>query len=120
MSITPARKPRLAPAAPLFEGQSASGRYCESTDDFVDDLGAILADLAPGLGEEVIADLKAQVRDRWGGDRPFIARRQGEGRSERNAAIKADFQRGERVSLLSRRYGLTRMQIYRIVGVAVE
>lgn len=112
MSIKPARTPKPA-TAPLFAGQSSE--YA-NPDDFVDDVLATVRALVPGLGAEVCAQASAAIRERWGGDRPYIARRAGEGRSGRNEAIRRDYQRGERVALLSRRYCLTPMQIYRIVG----
>lgn len=115
MSITPARKPRIQ-SPTLFEGQSATKPASVATDDFVDDLGEFVRQQAPSLSEGDIAAVKAAVRERWGGDRPFIARRAGEGRSARNAAIRADFQRGERYALLERRWGLGRRQLLRILG----
>lgn len=119
MSLTPARKPKARATTSLFEGQSTAFD-AESSDDFVDVLAAMVVELLPEMQGDRLADLKAAVRDRWGGDRPFIARRAGEGRSGRNQAIRADFQRGERVAFLARRYHLHRAQIYRILGLPEE
>lgn len=116
MSLTPARKPKARAAAPLFDGQSTAFE-ADNPDDFVDVLGALVLELLPDVQAASVLALKAAVRERWGGDRPFIAKRSGEGRSERNRAIRADFQRGERVAFLMRRYHLSRMQIYRILDL---
>jgi Mor family transcriptional regulator len=111
MSIKPARTPQQ-PTEPLFAGQS-----CEypNPDDFVDDVLAIVRALVPGLGADVCAKACAAIRERWGGDRPYIARRAGEGRSGRNEAIRRDYQRGERLALLERRYAISQRHILRII-----
>jgi Mor family transcriptional regulator len=59
--------------------------------------------------------IEREVRLDWGGDRPFIARRAGEGHSQRNSRIMRDHLAGERMALLERRYGLTRVRIWQIV-----
>lgn len=118
MTITAARKPTTRSAqaaAPLFHGQSTVHQPAVD-DDFVCDVLAIVRQLA-GIGEEQAAAVDAAVRERWGGDRPYIAKRQGEGRSDRNAAIRRDFQRGESVALLVRRYNLSRSTIWRVLGM---
>lgn len=68
--------------------------------------------------DSVARSVERAVRSDWGGDRPFIARRSGEGRSERNAAILRDYQAGERLGLLERRYQLTRRRLLQIVSAA--
>ena len=108
-------KPRAAVSAPLFVGQSTQDPA--QTDDFVDDVLALVAQHLPGLCADKCAAVKAAVRDRWGGDRPYIAHRAGEGRSARNEAIRRDFKAGERAEYLARKYNLTRQQIYRVLGM---
>lgn len=109
-------KPKAkAPARSLFVGQSAE--HAPPSDDFVDDVLALLASLVPGITAEQCAAAGAAVRQRWGGDRPYIARRAGEGRSGRNEAIRRDFKRGESVALLSRRHQISRMSVYRVLGL---
>lgn len=85
------------------------------TDDIVQDMLAIVLALAPNFSRALAEQVDAQVRDRWGGDRPYIARRRGEGRSARNAAIRRDYLAGERMGLLERRYGLSERQLLRII-----
>ena len=111
MSIKPARTPKTA-TAPLFAGQSSDHG---NPDDFVDDVLATVRTLVPGLAPEVCAQASAAIRERWGGDRPYIARRAGEGRSGRNEAIRRDYQMGERLALLERRYSISQRHILRII-----
>lgn len=114
MSITPTRKkPRTETPAPLFVGQSTA----HAEDDFVCDVLAVLRQLAGGVTEQQVAQIDATLRERWGGDRPYIAKRRGEGRSDRNAAIRRDHQRGESIPFLMRRYQLSRVTIWRILGM---
>lgn len=112
MTITKAR-PQPSTPAPLFAGQSSD--LPGNPDDFVECLLALLRRRLPALTAELAGELGAELRDQWGGDRPYIARRAGEGRSGRNEAIRRDYQRGERVPLLARRYSLTPQQIYKIL-----
>ena len=86
----------------------------EHCDDVLEFFSRCLLALAPALSDEVTAAGR-QVRDTFGGERVHIARRPGEGRSARNEAIRRDFQRGERVPLLMRRYSLSRWQITRVL-----
>lgn len=112
---TTTRKPASKPAAaPMFHGQSTSQSPVVD-DDFVCDVLALLRQLANGITAEQAAALDAAVRERWGGDRPYIAKRPGEGRSDRNAAIRRDYQRGESIPLLMRRYQLSRVTIWRVL-----
>lgn len=86
------------------------------TDDVVEyTLRCVLA-LAPELSAAVLEHADRQVRAVWSGDRPYIARRAGEGKSSRNAAIKRDHQAGERLKLLARRYELSERRILQIVA----
>lgn len=85
------------------------------TDDVVEYMLRCVLALAPSLNQAVIDTADRHMREVWGGDRPYIARRAGDGLSTRNAAIRRDHQAGERIPLLVRRYGLTARQISRIV-----
>lgn len=119
MTITAARKPTTRSAqaaAPLFHGQSTAHQPAVD-DDFVCDVLALVQQIAGNVTPDQVAQVDAALRERWGGDRPYIAKRQGEGRSDRNAAIRRDFQRGESVALLVRRYNLSRVTIWRVLGM---
>jgi Mor family transcriptional regulator len=112
MSIKPTQK--KPPTGPLFVGQSTD--ELEYTDDFVDDVLRVVGALVPDMTPEQCRAAAAAVRDRWGGDRPYIARRAGEGRSSRNEQIVAEYRRGERAEFLARRWGLSYVQIWRIIN----
>lgn len=101
-------KPQRSPRT-LFDRQPEA-----VPDDFVSDVLAVVASVAP-LAPEQVAAAEAEVRARWGGDRPYIARRVGEGRSERNDQIRRDYLRGERLALLERRYGVSQRHLMRII-----
>jgi hypothetical protein len=111
MSIKPTQKKHQT--GPLFVGQATDD--LEYTDDFVDDVLRVVGSLVPDMTPEQCREAAAAVRDRWGGDRPYIARRSGDGYSARNDQIRRDYMRGERFELLERRYGLTRRRLMQIV-----
>jgi Mor family transcriptional regulator len=67
------------------------------------------------LTDKAIAEVERDVRLDWGGDRPFIAKRAGEGHSQRNSRIMRDYLSGERLALLQRRYELTPRRILQII-----
>lgn len=87
-------------------------------DDIVADILRRVLALSPEFSAALmlpLAQIDREVRDHWGGDRAYIARRAGEGSSARNDAIRRDHRAGERTGLLCRRYHLTPRQIQRIV-----
>ena len=128
MTITAARPTtpaaRRPASAPLFEGQSTTGPGAPAPqpmgDDFVVDLQGIVRQHIAKIPDDILHAIGAAIRERWGGDRPYIAKRPGEGRSERNATIRREFRRGDSVPLLARRHQLGRRQILRIVGLPDE
>jgi Mor family transcriptional regulator len=113
MSIKPT-KTKTNGSASLFTGQSSAS---ESGDDFVCDVLALVRNLVPEVTADQAAAVDLALRERWGGDRPYIAKRHGEGRSDRNAAIRRDHQRGESVALLCRRYQVSRVTVWRVLGL---
>lgn len=86
------------------------------SDDIVEYMLQCVLALAPSLNQAVLDAADKHMREVWGGDRPYIARRSGDGLSARNAAIRRDHQAGERIPLLMRRYGLSRFQLHRILS----
>jgi len=68
-----------------------------------------------GANESLMRMLDEHIREIFGGDRVYIPTRRGAGHSERNAKIRRDYQSGERVELLIRRYSLSRRRIYEIL-----
>lgn len=87
-----------------------------ASDDIVADILRRVAALTPGFTAALAAQIDREVREMWGRDRCYIARRAGEGTSSRNAAIRRDHRNGERIGLLCRRYGLTRQRIHQILA----
>ena len=85
------------------------------TDDVVEyTLRCVLA-LTPRLEKAVIEAAEKQVRDVFGGDRLYVARRPGEGTTQRNEEIRRLHRNGERVPYLERKFQLSARQIYRII-----
>lgn len=90
------------------------------TDDVVEyTLRCVLA-MAPGLTAAIQAHIKAStsqhVREVFGGERVYITRKPGEGRSARNAQIRRDYKAGERIPLLERRYTLSAARLWQIIN----
>lgn len=69
-----------------------------------------------GFKDPKIEKVVMEVRQDWHGERPYISVKYeaDKKRSERNAFILRDIQRGESISLLMRRYGLSRTRLYEI------
>lgn len=86
-------------------------------DDLVGDILARVIQLAPTFGAALAAQVEQETRAKWGGDRVYIQRRGGT-LSARNAAIRREFQAGERIPLLMRRHGLSASRVWAIIGNA--
>lgn len=87
-------------------------------EDIIDDVLRRVVDAVPGMSDELAQAIARQVRHEWAGDSSricYIARREHELRSVRNGAIRRDYERGERVEYLSRRYQLSERRILQIV-----
>jgi Mor family transcriptional regulator len=69
---------------------------------------------------QALLDLERDVREVWGGDRPYIARRRGEVaahlHSERNSRIWRAHQQGMRIALLAKREQMSERQVIRIIN----
>ena len=98
-------------AAPAAAATPING----SEHDIIDDLLAHVIALSPGFSAAIAKQVDKAVREGWAGDRPYIAKRSGEGSSQRNALIKADYLKGERMALLERRYKLSRSRLWEII-----
>ncbi|MDR0770740.1 MAG: hypothetical protein LBE75_06030 [Burkholderiales bacterium] len=89
-----------------------------TTPDVIDELSAHILHL---VGEGVPAldacrRAEDAVRKVWGGDRPYIKKTAtDETLSDRDKEIIAAHQRGERVDLLARRYGLSTRRVWKII-----
>ncbi|ARV17485.1 hypothetical protein AEP_00525 [Curvibacter sp. AEP1-3] len=102
--VTPTHSKAATPAA-----------HAGSENDIIEDMLSLVLAMAPGFTAELAKQADKQIRAKWAGDRPYIARRSGEGSSERNAQIKADYLRGERIALLERRYKVSRSRLWQII-----
>jgi Mor family transcriptional regulator len=113
MSIKPARTPRPA-TAPLFADQSSE--YCPPGVHLLDEaFDALLHFVAQGMDEAEAKDAaRGAITRVWKGSRWYVSGQNDI--SARNAAIVRDYQRGERPALLERRYGLKKVQIWRIIN----
>ncbi|MEW6314643.1 MAG: Mor transcription activator family protein [Pseudomonadota bacterium] len=88
--------------------------------DFLRDILQRLLEAAQRDGaftDALARDVEAQIRQEWGGERVYIGKTADDARIEigrRNAAIIRDLNNGERVALISRRYRISRMMVYKI------
>lgn len=85
--------------------------------DFVSDLLDRVAG-ALALPDEVRDMLDTGIRQDWGGERPYVAKRgevAGACLSRRNRAIIRDHKAGERQACLARKYGLSKSAISKII-----
>lgn len=82
----------------------------------------VIAMRALGVSQEVAGMVAAEwgasiVRD-WGGERPYIGKTAGQASREmsrRDAALLADWRRGERVPMLARRYQISARWVRQII-----
>ena len=92
--------------------------------EFVSDAAELLiiAMREAGIGPEVCGKVAQQWQDNvvrnWGGDRIYIGSNPAQvqrARTRRDAAIVRDWMAGERLAALSRKYGISRQHVYRII-----
>lgn len=102
--------------APQPPDLSAVLAMVEHTDDVVDYTLRVVMAIAPGFSAAMREAAERHVRELFGGSQVYVPRRAGDGRAERNDAIRRDYRSGERIGLLARRYGLSPAQIWRIVN----
>lgn len=94
---------------------SLENSYTPNENDIIDDILRRVIALAPGFSAAIAAQIEAEARKQWGGDRPYIGKRSGMGTSARNEAIKRDYLNGEHFHLMERRYGLCRSRLNEII-----
>ena len=83
--------------------------------DIISDILSRVISMAPNFSLALAEQIDRETRKMWGGDRPYISTRKGAGSSSRNDRIKSDYQKGERVALLMRRYDLSASRIREIL-----
>lgn len=72
--------------------------------------------VAPRTSPQLAQAVERQVRDHFGGDKAWIASMAARDLKERNAKIRRDYQMGERIELLERRYELSKRRLFQIVS----
>jgi len=90
-------------------------------EDIIDDVLRRVIDAGGVIDRAMAQAIARAVRHEWGGETAricYIARRDDELRTQRNRAILRDYLAGERIALLSRRYGLSGRRIIQIVKSA--
>ena len=90
------------------------------SEDIVSDLLRRVVECANqdgGFSESLALHIERQVRQEWGGSRPYIQHDKESMRIERDDKILADFAAGQRdTRMLSNRYGLSERQIRNILN----
>lgn len=97
----------------------------KSENDIVQDILARVAEASAKqtdkpLDEAALKKIELDVRQQWGGDRPYIGLKSGEGHSERNSRIYRQHLAGERTEFLARRHSLSNSQVTRIISQAAK
>lgn len=84
--------------------------------DILDDLKQRLQEI--GFASPTIEKVVIEVRSDWAGERVYIGVNYTYQHrlSERNRAIIRDYKNGESLALLSRRYGLSKPRIWKIIN----
>lgn len=97
--------------------------FVPAEESIIDDVLAAMIDAAaPDVRPKLTAvahRVSQQKHQEWLGERVYVSgarKAASEAISNRNAAIRRDHQRGERVPLLMRRYGLSRRRIEQILN----
>lgn len=95
----------------------------KSENDIVQDILARVAEAQAKqpdkpLDEAALKKIEAMVRQQWGGDRPYIGIKTGDGHSDRNSRIYRQHLQGERAEFLARRHDMSRSQVLRIIQAA--
>jgi Mor family transcriptional regulator len=78
--------------------------------------------IGAGVDGDTIRRILSEVRRDWAGENAYIARHGEDPRviiSRRNLALLRDWQRGERVPYLARKYGISVHTVYRIIRTHV-
>lgn len=87
-------------------------------EDIIDDVLRRVIEMAPQFSAAMAKQIAREVRQDWAGEAArvcYIAKRNDELLSARNAAIRRDYLAGERLGLLERRYGIGKRWILKII-----
>ena len=117
MVNTATKPPRKnAPATEPAQGQLGMPEFTPRDGSIIDDVLRRVQEAMPNFGAEVALKVSQEAHRDWAGDRPYISPTGGaEYKSQRDQRIYADWQRGERIPFLMRRYQLTARRIRQII-----
>lgn len=69
---------------------------------------------------DILLELEKDLRSTWGGDRPYIPHRRGDGdnrlHSERNSRILRAYQQGKHIAWLAKKESLSERRVLQIVS----
>lgn len=84
--------------------------------DIIDDILRRVLEMAPNFSAAVANEISKQTRHDWNGDRPYISIDGGqEHKTKRDLQIIKDWQQGERIPLLVRRYQISERRVRQIL-----
>ena len=92
--------------------------FVPADNDLIDDVLRRVIEMAPAFSAALAAQISKEVRREWAGESVRVCYIKSEARaykSRRDEAIKRDWQRGERLPLLERRYGISERRIRQIL-----
>lgn len=73
-----------------------------------------------GVPKDVVEPVIDEVREDYGGDKVWVAQyseRVRERLNTRNTQLYRDWQRGERIEYLARKYNISKKRVYAIIGL---
>lgn len=91
--------------------------------DLVSDILQRITDKHTKLPAKIARLIEADIRRDWGGERHYIAKSGESGRAvlaERDAAIREQARKGERVKFLSRRWNISEKRVRQILATVNE
>jgi Mor family transcriptional regulator len=89
--------------------------FVPADNDLIDDVLRRVIEMAPAFSAALAKEISQQVRQDWAGDLLYIAKNNTSMRGQRDLKIRRDWQMGERLALLERRYGLSERRLRQII-----
>ena len=89
--------------------------FVSDENDLIDDVLRRVIEMAPAFSAALAKQISEQVRHDWAGELLYIAKNNTSMRGQRDIKIKRDWQMGERLALLERRYGLSERRLRQII-----
>lgn len=110
-------KTKAVPAAhALSAAPAAQAEFTPREGDIIDDILRRVLEMAPSFSAAIAKKISQETRHDWNGDRPYISQDGGqEYKTQRDQRMLKDWQRGERIPLLVRRYGISERRVRQIL-----